>query len=128
MLSEVLPHALIEIGLHRAEAVGLAGRDQEVKALVGFDQCVHHANGVGGMDVVIHIAMNQEQMALEVGGHFRVRRNVDFEVSRTFFLGFVFLVGLLIVLLGVLHVGLLLVLLVRLLIILLDIILLVLVL
>src|SRR5207302_7092222 len=61
--------------------VRLAGQDQHIEALVGFDEGVHQADGVGGMDVVVHVAVDQEKVAPEIGRQLGVSRDLDFKTG-----------------------------------------------
>lgn len=58
MISKEVPHSLGEVGLHGAKAVTLAGEDEHVEAFVGFHQGIDETHGVGGVNVVIDLAMH----------------------------------------------------------------------
>jgi hypothetical protein len=58
---------LREVALVFREAVGLARQDQEVKALVRFDERVGEPDGVRRMHIVVHVAVDQQQLALQIG-------------------------------------------------------------
>ena len=44
----------------------LAGQEQHVESFVGLDEGIDHTDRVGRMDVIVHVAMNQHKVALEV--------------------------------------------------------------
>ena len=50
----------------------LAREDEHIETLVGADQGVDHADGVGRVDVVVDVAVHQHQMAFQVGGDLRI--------------------------------------------------------
>src|SRR5581483_3203206 len=109
MIGEEVPHPLREIGLIIREGMALARKDQHIKALIGFDQRVNQPHGVGRVDIVVHIAMDEQQVSLQVGRQLRVGRDADLELDFLLDLGFLFLflldlalVGLLVLLLLVL--------------------------
>ena len=52
--------------------MALAREDEHVETLVGADQGVDHADGVGRVDVVVDVAVHQHQMAFQVGGDLRI--------------------------------------------------------
>ena len=62
--------------------MALTGDEQHVEALPSLDQFIHDNDGVGGVYVIIYIAMNQEQMAFQVlrqllvGGNLAFKRDV----------------------------------------------------
>src|SRR5258708_7039347 len=62
MLSEVFPGALGGVGGVFAECVTRAGEIDHIKAFVGLDEGIDQAKGVGGVNVVIGFAVNQEEM------------------------------------------------------------------
>src|SRR5450756_804762 len=45
-----------------------AGDDDHVETLVGLDERVHQAQGIRRMDVVVDVAVHEQQLALEVLG------------------------------------------------------------
>lgn len=59
--------------------VALAGNEQHIETFPSFDQFINDDNGIGGVDVIIHIAMNQEQMALQVLRQLLVGRDLALE-------------------------------------------------
>ena len=46
----------------------LARQDQHLETLVGADEGIHHADGVARVDIVVHVAVHEQQVALEVLG------------------------------------------------------------
>ena len=71
-LGVVVGKAPEEIFIHVAEAVALAREDEHVETLVGADQGVDHADGVGRVDVVVDVAVHQHQVAFQVGCDLRI--------------------------------------------------------
>ena len=57
------PEEIIRIG---PVAVALARQDELIEALVGLDQRVRQPHGVGHVDVVVHVAGGEQQVALQV--------------------------------------------------------------
>ena len=53
--------------MRRQVVIGI-GQDQQVEALVRLHQRIDQRNGVSRMDVVVHVSMDQEQLAFEVRG------------------------------------------------------------
>ena len=82
MFGEILEQHVREVRLHIAIPVRLARHEHEVEALVGLDERVGHADGVSGMHVVIHVARDEEQVALEVGSELDVRGHMDLVLER----------------------------------------------
>ena len=58
-----------------------AGDDEQVEALVGFDQRVDQTHRVRRMDVVVDLSVDEKQVALEVCRQFLGRRDVDLEAG-----------------------------------------------
>ena len=80
MLGEEIPHPIREIRLGDSEAVAGAGDDEQLETLVGFDERIGQPHRVRGVDVVIDLAVHQQQVALQVPGQFGVRRDLDVEL------------------------------------------------
>ncbi len=81
VLGEELPLALGEVARVLTVSVTFAGDDQHVEALVGFDEGVDQAHGAGGVDVVVHVSVHQEQVAFQVLGQLGVGGHVDLEAG-----------------------------------------------
>ncbi len=67
VFGEMEPHAaLVELGGFALVAVALAGQDDEVEVFACLNQGVRHAERVAGVDVVVHVARHEQEVALEV--------------------------------------------------------------
>ena len=71
-LGVVVGHAPEEIFVHVTEAVTLAREDQHVEPLVGSNQSVDHADGVGRVDVVVDVPVYKHQVAFQIGCNLRI--------------------------------------------------------
>src|SRR5262249_4691600 len=60
VLREELPHPLREVRLVIGKAVPFPGQDQHVEPLVCLDQRVRQTDRVRGMDVVVHVPVNEQ--------------------------------------------------------------------
>ena len=60
---EVVAHSPEEVFGHVAKAVTLAGQHEHVKALVGADECIYHAEGITGVYVVVDVTGYEHQVA-----------------------------------------------------------------
>ena len=69
---EVVDEPPVEIFVHVAEAVALAGEDEHVEAFARPDERIDDAEGVGRVDVVVDVAVHEEQVALEARGYLGV--------------------------------------------------------
>ena len=67
---EVVEDAGVEMSadIGAGDGVGLAGIELEVVGTLGLDELLDKLDGVLHVDVVIAGAMDEEEMALEVGG------------------------------------------------------------
>src|SRR5262249_727408 len=50
----------------RRKCVRRVGKDDEIEVLVRLDQCIHDAERVRRMNVVVHVARREHQLALEI--------------------------------------------------------------
>ena len=53
--------------------MALAGEQDIFETLVGADQRIRDTDGVGRVDIVVHVTVDQHQVTLEAGGQFLVR-------------------------------------------------------
>lgn len=67
MFDEIVPPYADEVG-GVGKAVPPVGDDQKVEILVGFDQFSGQPQAAGRIDVVVHIPVNQQQLALQIAG------------------------------------------------------------
>ncbi len=74
VFGEVVGQLPEEVLVHRAEAVVLAGQDEHVEALVGLDKGVDHAYRIARVDVVVHVAVHQQQVPFQARGQLGVGR------------------------------------------------------
>src|ERR1700683_581872 len=65
---EVVPAAAGHVEAFCAVAVMLVGEEEEIEILVGFDECVDDQESVVGRDVVIHGAVGEKEVALQIFG------------------------------------------------------------
>ena len=88
MADEVVPAASDEVRL--VEAVGAVGSPHQVVVLVGLGELVDQLDRHGGVHVVVHVAVHQEELALQlrhvglvgfVGEVARARRRVGHQQS-----------------------------------------------
>ena len=86
MLREVIDATPEDVVRHRAEPVADARQQHEVEALVRADQRVNHAIGPRRMHVVVDVAGDQQQLALEILGDVLVLLDVVFELDLVAFL------------------------------------------
>ena len=67
ILDEIVPAAADEIKVSPFAVVHV-GHQEHVEILVGFDQGVNQPHRFNGVDVVVHVAVNQQEMALQFVG------------------------------------------------------------
>jgi len=72
VFDEIIPPYADEVGVV-GEAVPPVGDDQKVEVLVGLDQFSGQPQAAGRIDVVVHIPVNQQQLALQIAGKREVR-------------------------------------------------------
>ena len=68
----VVGHFPEEVFVHVAETMPLAWKDEHIESLVRADECINDADGVGRIDSVVDIAMDQQQMTFQAGCNFLV--------------------------------------------------------
>ena len=81
MLREVVHKSPVEVFVHVAERMALLRQHEHVETLSGADQSLNHTHRVTRMDIVVDIAMNKKQMALELRGDLRIGRDLINECS-----------------------------------------------
>ena len=79
VLREVVDAPPEHVVAHRREAVALARQQDEVEALVGADERVDHAVRAGRVHVVVDVAGDEQQLALQVLGDVLVLVDVVLE-------------------------------------------------
>ena len=79
MLAEVVDHTPVEVLIIILKVVLLAWHDEHVEALACTDQLVDHTDAVTRMHVIIHIAMDEEQVTLEVLGELLIGWHMSIE-------------------------------------------------
>ena len=84
MLREVIDESPVEVFVHVTEMVALFWEDEHIEALACTDQCVDHTDGVARVHVVVDVAMNEEQVTLEVLGNAWVGLDLIYESSVAF--------------------------------------------
>ena len=66
MLGEVVHEPPVEVFVHVAETVALLRKHEHVETLAGAYESLDHAHRIARMDIVVYIAMNEEEMSLEI--------------------------------------------------------------
>ena len=61
-----------EVLVHVPEAVSLARQEEDIEALVRTDQGVDYPDGIRRMNIVVHIARAEQQMALQIPCQLRI--------------------------------------------------------
>ena len=79
VLGEKFIHPLRHVRLVTTETVTRAGQIQHIKSLVGCNQGIDQTECIGGVDIVVRFAMDQKQVAFQVGSQFRVGGYLDIE-------------------------------------------------
>ena len=79
MLREVVRHAPEEVLVHIAKAVTLARQQEHIEALVSTDKSVYNTQGTTWVNVLVDIAVNEEEVTLEALCEFVVSRDVVLE-------------------------------------------------
>lgn len=69
----VVGHFPEEVFVHVAETMPLAWKDEHIESLVCAYECINDADGVGRIDIVVDIAMDQQQMTFQAGCNFLIR-------------------------------------------------------
>ena len=81
----VVSHFPEEVFCHVAEAVTLSREEKHVESLVSSDEGVYYSDGVGGMYVVVNVAVDEEKSAFEIVYKFLVGLDAVFECGVSFF-------------------------------------------
>ena len=84
MLREVIDESPVEVFVHVAEMVALFWEDEHIEAVACTVQSIEHTDGVARVHVVVDVAMNEEQVALEVLGNAWVGLDLIYESSVAF--------------------------------------------
>ena len=63
----VVGHFPEEVFVHVAETMPLAWKDEHIESLVCAYERINDADGVGRIDIVVDIAVNQQQMTFQAG-------------------------------------------------------------
>ena len=66
----------VEILIHIAKAVALRGQIEHIETLVGANQGVHYARGVARVDIVVNLAVYEQQVALQLLGNLGVAADI----------------------------------------------------
>ena len=81
---KVIDHSPIEVLVHVAEAVALLRENKQVETLVGTDEAIDDAEGIARVNVVVDIAVNEHEVALELAGYLGVSLDAVHERSVAF--------------------------------------------
>ena len=69
----VVGHFPEEVFVHVAETMPLARENEHIESLVCAYERINYADGVGRIDIVVDIAMDQQQMTFQAGCNFLIR-------------------------------------------------------
>ena len=76
MHEKIFPDFALEIalGCRRISRMPFTREDQQIEALAGIDQAPHQPKAVRDVNIFIHIAVDQQELASQLPGEIRVGR------------------------------------------------------
>ena len=66
IVREVVNQTPVEILVHIAKAVALRRQVEHIETLVSANQSIHYARCISGVNVVVNLAVNEQQVALQL--------------------------------------------------------------
>ena len=72
IVREVVNQTPVEILVHIAKAVALRRQVEHIETLVSANQSIHYARCISGVNVVVNLAVNEQQVALQLLGNLGV--------------------------------------------------------
>ena len=83
IVGEVVNQTPVEILVHIAKTVALCRQIEHIETLVCTNQSIHYARCISGVNVVVNLAVNEQQVALQLLGNLGVTANLIDECSVT---------------------------------------------
>ena len=81
IVGEVVNQSPVEILVHIAKAVTLRRQIEHIKTLVGTNQRIYYTRCISGMNIVVNLAVNEQQVTLQLLGNLGVATNLVDECS-----------------------------------------------
>ena len=72
VVGKVVNQTPVEILVHIAKAVALRGQVEHIETLVGANQCIYYTRCISGVNVVVNLAVNEQQVSLQLLGNLGV--------------------------------------------------------
>ena len=72
IVREVVNQTPVEILVHIAKTVALRGQVEHIETLVGANQCIYYTRCISGVNVVVNLAVNEQQVARQLLGNLGV--------------------------------------------------------
>ena len=85
MFREVVYQTPVEILVHVAEAMALLRKHEHIETLACTDQGINYTNGITRVYIVVDVAMNEQQVTLQVLCNLRIGCNLVYKGSVALF-------------------------------------------